>query len=518
MKKNLEDNTKDVLKEENLGFKDNKKILKYILLIFSILVICSATVGIIIYRYNNLKINTSGNIISTKTNKILNKEYVVDYDYKYFTNPLTFEQKEYLEGKFKYSGETYDKVSVYYVKISGLKDKTIENKINKAIKDEALDIPELKSNEYYNLLCSVEGNFNNILSIRLYSYIYNVKTEKTRNQNNYYLSYDLTSGEIIKFEDVFTSDMPINHAIYELEYKSLAWGDDFSLEWDREKYDMRTNMDKRDTSEFEDIILKAIRNFNDIDRSKIQVLITPYTISFEYELNNEYKQYTVYSYKYKDYVTVYKKYLKNENIFEKSYTANNYAYRRDSSLSIEKLVDEKYSDNAYIDMFEYMAYYDDGELEKIKKLDAYSTIVNYKKNIISNICSEFKKIADSNKNKGYIFRGGVSVRLTDESNDYGSEEFVNIQIDTNASIMAKEYFKNNLYKIYAAQVENNVIDITEEFIGKFKDSNITYDEKYNIQKDIYIDKTGKVVANSYEELESYMNKKYKKNNVNIYSE
>ena len=50
------------------------------------------------------------------------------------------------------------------------------------------------------------------------------------------------------------------------------------------------------------------------------------------------------------------------------------------------------------------------------------------------------------------------------------------------------------------------------------DSNIKIDEKYNVTFEVYIDETGKVVANSADELENYLKKKYKKTNVNIYSE
>lgn len=507
---------KDALKEEKLGIKDNKKALKYFLLIFSILVICGATVGIIIYRYNSLKIESGGNIISTTPSEVKGKEYIADLDYKYYTNPISINEKEYKQGKVKVDGKNEDKINVGYIQISGLKDKSIENKINKEIKDEALKIPELKSNQQYRAAVSIFGNFNNILSVIIYKDISNTKTYEMEKSTEIYLTYNLCTGEKLNYDDVLTSDMPINHVIYESLYKQLAWDTEYSLDWDEEKIDKATNMDRRDTSEYEDIILKSIRAFKDLDKSETQFAISPSMMVFGNVSNEKFTKYSFYLYKYKDYVTVYKKFLKNENIFEKSYTASNHAYRRDSSDTISRLIDEKYSDNAYIDMFEYK--FDEEEETKIKNMSIYSKILNYKKEGMADVYSKLKKIADSNKDKGFIFRGRAQVVLYEESSDYGNEKFIHISVVMEASVMSKDYFKNNLYSIYAAHAVKSRADVSDEFEGEFLDSNIKTDEKYNVTFEVYIDKTGKVVANSADELENYLKKKYKKTNVSIYSE
>ena len=87
----------------------------------------------------------------------------------YTINPITIKEVEYKDGSVKVSGETYPQKEVRYIQISGLKDKDIQNKINKEIKDNTFYYSDkITSKQTYSSFTIVEGNFSNILSIRIY--------------------------------------------------------------------------------------------------------------------------------------------------------------------------------------------------------------------------------------------------------------------------------------------------------------------------------------------------------------
>lgn len=142
------------------------------------------------------------------------------------SNELTYEEiKEEPSNEFSYS----------YIKVSGLKDKTVEKSINdriKAVYDELhiQDLPPYRGiktkipdgSVLYNesIYANVAGNFNNILSIEFskHSSYQDPNSKVSENDPSYYdgnkffsemetLNIDLNTGEEIKLKDLFCDNV-----------------------------------------------------------------------------------------------------------------------------------------------------------------------------------------------------------------------------------------------------------------------------------------------------------------------
>jgi len=154
-------------------------------------------------------------------------------------NPLTFE--EHREG----NREEFDYV---YITVDGLKDEKVEQSINNRIKEvydelRVQDLPpyrgikaaveegaELKREQ---VLTSVVGNFNNILSVMIWKSVsYRNPSDKVYPEKEYYnmvhfseietLNFDLNTGEEIRLKDLFCDDVDYMELINEYMSRHLA--------------------------------------------------------------------------------------------------------------------------------------------------------------------------------------------------------------------------------------------------------------------------------------------------------
>ncbi len=526
---------KDNVKQENNKEQQvkGKNTVKIILLIIICVILIGVTAGLLIYKYNSNVINIEDkpsvlepeNSIKGNSN---DGKYLVEFSDTYTYNPITIKDVEYKEGSIKIDGEKQDKVAVSYVQISGLVNTEIQDKINKEIKDAAFSLNKnLTAKQQYGTYTSVEGNFANILSVQISAYVY--ENNEAVKEQEIFLNFNLATGEKIKFLDLFADNTPMNSIIYDLKYEALAWDTEINMDMSEKEWDKATNMDKRDTSEYEDIILQAINRYKKLDKDKIEFFVTPNRIVAHLGINEggEVESYVIDIYKYAEYITLFKKFLTDKVIYEnipktKALVFNDYL----------GYIPEYYqTDNLFLCTLDCSHFQYEQEVEQ-DEIEKYSSqAVNMKKKLLKEfeekIVNEVKKIASKNSKKGYVARFLPFSSIDTYSNDYGEEAIICINFYGALEEMSKEYFDSNVYRLLAKQNASPKVSIDDALVGAldYNDKNIKdilYDKDYKplFALDAYYTLDGKFIANSYEDVEKYIDNKYKEveQEVEVYKE
>ena len=185
--------------------KKGAKILKKTiigLIVFTIVAV--STTVILIIEENKIK-NVTPNIPKEE----IETEIGTKRNQKYNQNDLEIIRKN-VDGIVEYQS----------IRISGLKNKEIENKINNEIAQTEEEFVKLLSNfeegEHRYINEYVAANFSNILSISMeassYSSFDSIEKEK-------YLNYDLTTGNKIELKDLFLPNADIDRYAREYIYK-----------------------------------------------------------------------------------------------------------------------------------------------------------------------------------------------------------------------------------------------------------------------------------------------------------
>ena len=151
------------------------------------------------------------------------QEQVIEKDVSGIDLKGTYNQNDL---KIEEKSITQEKVEIRYAQISGLKNKKIEEKINKEIERAALNCYQKQVKDLdkvINVYVSMwnTANFANTIAFEL-SYI--AKTDDY--SDDYYqglqtLNYDLNTGNRITIDQVFTSDAPIENILRKSIYYDL---------------------------------------------------------------------------------------------------------------------------------------------------------------------------------------------------------------------------------------------------------------------------------------------------------
>lgn len=495
--------------------KDKLKVI--ILIIFTVVVVC-ITAGLLVYK--SIKINGNKPSVS-ETNKETpkketeDKKYLVSYKDMYYINPLTITDKYYEKKATKTQGS----ISAQYVEITGLQDKELQTKINKEIKDKALSYTEkVSTKQEYYANTHVQGNFNNILSIEINIYAY--EGDKQLFYVDECLNYNLATGEKIKFLDLFASNTPINAILYDLEYERLAWDTDYNFDMTDEEIDKATNMDRRDTSEYEDKILMVINKYKKLDKDKIKFSVSPSRISIYLDIgeNEEEIIYTIKQYKYIDYITLYKKFLTDKVVYESIPSKNILVFN--DLMEFNLLYYKIETDNLFISIIGFDEEYEKTEDELLikeyskKAVDKKNELLNKKK---EQVLERIRKLAKVNKNKGYMARFMPFSNIYYYDNEYGGEPLIYISLDGVVESMDIDYYNENAYRLLAAQNVRPRASVDDMLIGEISVNNtnietiVDYEKGENIlELSGYYTLDGTLVGTTYEEAQEYINKKYTK--------
>jgi len=525
-----ETNTEDVIKENSTNNSisqgnngKNKDKIRISILIIIIVLSLGITAGLLIYKYTNINSQqptgeSGNNNYEVETKKETeDKKYLVSFTDMYEVNPIKITDKEYEQKASKKQGY----VGIQYVEISGLQDKKLQDRINKEIKTNAYYFSDkTTAKQSYYSYTSVQGNFSNILSVHTNIYVY--QDEEVVFEENINLNYNLATGEQIKFLDLFASNTPMNSIIYDLEYERLAWDVEYNFDMSEKEWDKATNMDHRDTSEYEELIFKVINRYKNLDKDKINFFVTPNSINLSLAVGEggEEISYFIDLYKYIDYVTLYKKFLTDDVVFENTVKNKLLVFNDMLDYTLEYYKIE--SDNLFMSLISYDDWEYSKEQEK-EQINKYSQGAVNKKNELmkkhkENILNEVRKLAKSNKNKGYMARFMPYSYIDDYSNDYGSETLIYVSLDGAIEEMDINYYKENAFKLLAAQNARPRASIDDLLVGSiaYEDNknvkNLLYneDEKDIIDLSGYYTLDGTLVAKTYEEVEKYIDSKFKK--------
>lgn len=291
---------------------------------------------LVLQQYLLLKITRSGDVIDNKnTNTVsqntqTNNSNVEDdglgitADDTYKGNPIEIKRKSSSEGEKSEYGMS--KITVNYVQISGLKDKSIESKINNEIaatvsnlKDEYKDKVNMLN---INALCT--ANFENVLSVRIDLF---AELENEEYISKYYgLNYNLANGDEISFKDVFTSNAAIKSILSKSAYDSLivktVGGDSVTL------YDdplLEGDEDYNANIDFDPVSPKKFSNVEDEVFKIMSYYSSGKEIQFSFSPSNVYAYINDTAIKipmkhYLNQIAIYNRYKSNEDIYDGSYS------------------------------------------------------------------------------------------------------------------------------------------------------------------------------------------------------
>lgn len=446
--------------EKNIGNnkKEKKKINKRILAFIVVAIVTiTATILLVILKVNSLKEKyklPEKEVTTVFESKDKKKDddlqYVVDYDYLYDKNDINIEKIYYVDGNEISENDTanvynldYDS-NVYreYYRISGLKNKDVENHINNTLKNTIMDINCTKDNKV-KVYSYISGNFGDVVSITIHTYDDSLPEQ---NKNVYRgINLNLNTGEQIKFEDLFISSAPIASMLLEASLKKQAWnhGLDYNNYTDGGEFhkDMANqyDMNNRDFSAEEDYGIEVANLYKkmqgNIEFSFGTNSVQIYNFNPSFIVNDTGRSMTIDFSKYKDYVAIYKRFKSSNSIYENDINLNNifaYSYISNDSKNTKNYY---YNDgNVFVYLVEYTG----------DKIDPF-TFDEITKRIIEPV----KKVANEDQNKRYCITGTINL------SDYS--EYVN-NYESDYKTKNNYLYKNGVRKAIRAELSIERMD------------------------------------------------------------
>ena len=406
-------------------------------------VICIIITALLIV-YQNIDIEEKSEEIVQELSKTTNEKDIAGIDLKgtYNQNDLIIEEKSI----------TQEKIEIRYLQINGLKNKIVQDKINKEIQQIALNCyqEEIKDlNEVINVNVSMweASNFANTISFEL-SYVAKIDD----NDDGFYqgykgINYDLNTGEEITFDKIFTSDVQIENILRQATY--------YSLLSNRTEDSLSGDLIVSYYDNIEDDVVKVMNLYK---RGKItEFSYTPLHINLYY---NENQIITLNMKDFSEYIAIYNRYLSEESLYEKNDIGikNIYTLTRRYN-NVYYYTNYQNEDNYFIDI---SIDFQSADTDEFAKELIQDKIVDIEKEI-----EKVKQKVNENQNKFYILNYYISVYT-------GEESSMNMTLTScsergNAYSMSVDEFKNNIEPIiidYARQDENGGLpDYIYDFNG-----------------------------------------------------
>ena len=423
-------------------FKTTKSKLIFVV-IFSIICI-SITICLIIYKNIDIKDGNEKTLGDIEENIKKKDVQGIDLDGTYDQNDIKCEQRKYSK----------EKTEVEYCQISGLKNQTIQDKINKEIEHVALNcykekVPSL--DEVVNIAVNVwnTGNFANTMSFSVQYYAKISDDSEEFYQGTKGLNYDLNTGEKITIDKIFTSDAPIENILRKSAY--------YSLLQDKTEDNLNGELVIRDYGEIEDEVVEFINLYK---RGKLsEFYYTPRYIEIFYGEN---KNVTIDMKEFSEYIAIYNRYLTSSNLYEE----NNIGFKNLYTLS-NRYADSYYysnyqkENNYFIDIS--VNFQEESENEFSKKL------LKDKKKEIENV----KTLATKNSNNFYILNYYMSV--------YTGQDWEIKQR------MTDYYERGNSYEMTKHDFEENIEPIIIKYSRELEDSGGIPDNVYDFSETLKIE-------------------------------
>lgn len=404
-------------------FKTTKSKIMFVV-IFSVICVLVTTLLII---YKNIDTEDEQKEIIEETSQNTKEKDVkgIDLNGTYDQNDIQLEEKKY----------TTPKVEIQYYEIRGLKNKTIQERINKELEEYGMGLyrdSNMDEIEKITVFMWNPGNYANVASF-VTTYIVEKIGEDLENIVEVKgLNYDLTTGEQIPINKLFTSDAPIEDILRKSAYYSFAATNSQMEE------NLIGEMLIEDYGDIEDKISEFIYLYK---KGKItNYSFSENSITIYYKDNN---RVTISMEDYAEYIAIYNRYLTTESIYERNdigikniYTL---ATRYSKSYYYQKYQKGK---NYFIDINMY--YYPNEEYKDFEK-----NLVNEK---IANIEKEIDKVltlANRNSEKFYILNYYISVNTFEEWSTKQN--------------LTGYYEKGNSYEVTVHDFEENIEPIIKEY-------------------------------------------------------
>ena len=395
-----------------------------------IFAVISVLVTGVLINIKNKNLNEDNSISSgdKTTDLIINveeePEKTIDLYGTYNENDLIVEDRKEI---FRIANKD---VEIEMPRIKGLKNKTVEDKVNDDIKNRIAKVINKFANnskvKYVSLNYTITSNFSNVLS----GYCDIHYDDDKNNNESIAINYELVNGERLKFEDLFVKDMDFNTLIRKMVYKEIErstfggensssiYYDKKNQTWLREYYDYEEDKEKIIEDEpyvTENDLNKIMKEF--INDKEKNYYFSPTKLNVDLDYND----YSILSYYYlKDIaneVTIYDKYLTKESIYESQDIGMKNLWtcsKIPDGYGEEKHTEYGYAtENLYYEIdnnfYSYDTHEDDEEYQSFEK-----KITNYVIKLAEEKVEEYNKIAKENPKKFYILYLNYSITGSDD--------------------------------------------------------------------------------------------------------
>ena len=317
--------------------KEHQTRNMFIILVLFSAICVGVTAFFIIKRNGNKSKDETSNNVNLAQSETKDIEQKVDdglgiksLDETYKGNDLEIKSTEFVDGKLKSQEYNIYQIHGTYIQINGLKDKDIQNKINEEIMDTINSIrseyaSDLDSLNEVEISSVCTANFSDVLSIRINVHaMYNSDKYK---YDGLGLNYDLSTGNKISFEDLFTSNAAIKSILSKSAYDSyaiqIAGGDNPIIDDNPKFYgDKNYNanryydiVESTAYSDVEDKVFKLMTSYNNGD--ELNFSFSPRTIKV---YKNE-DTITIPIINYYNQIAIYKRYKSRSNLYDGTYSA-----------------------------------------------------------------------------------------------------------------------------------------------------------------------------------------------------
>lgn len=399
-----------------------------------------------------------------------NEEYSVENSKltdKYFLNNIELEEvKKEIRQNYVYEREEdrgYVNTITYY-QISGLKDKTVEEKINKDIQQKVgalLTLEEVENEQIENITINsyVWSNFANVLSIDVYKTI-DYKNEEY-SYSSIYLNYRLDTAEELEFKDLFTSNASIKNILSRTLYNDLAFQYGLEYMWSDENNAFDDpDMDNVDYSKIENEVFRFIDNYN--KEKEITFYFTPTDICI---IIGD-AQSKISMLENHEYIAVYNLVNPEKSLYDKGNLEKvNYVFG--APYISDCVVFEKISDNIFLSIFNYHS-------EDTDECKEFLKAVEENLNEIISVIKENENMEYNQNGKGkiynlnYMYIEGEEISVSGEKIEVDLKNF-DKQIDevfaNNSRIGTDvEYYLNIIH--YGEKTDNQFNIRIENINGK----------------------------------------------------
>lgn len=450
----------------------------FMLLIFA--VVCTGFTAVLIHNTinsrqeysdnmtfeNNISLDNTINIEQEETPVKESTVEKVNLTDKYFTNGITTEQREISFGDivYQYGSNIERKLEINYVQISGLKNTTIEDKINKEIENQALSFrndDELNDSgiQRIGIYANVFGSFSDVLSVSITKNI-------TRRINEEYeyeyetigLNYSLKDGEKIKFNDLFTEDAAIKNIITQSVYDNLAWN------YASESGNLDADMSKLDYRDIEDRIFKILSNYR--RNPDLTFYFSPSIISFI----DDNIVYSIPMDVFYDSIAIYTRYKSHNNLYKDESLVNdiNYVFSKADMSECTEDISTK-TDNFQYRIIKYSS--DNEKDDNIQKAE------NAVKDELYEKINEYAVLANKNKQKGYIFDVIYYIFEHDGKAGYNYTGYL--------CSMDRKFYDDDLEEVIAASMRKEMVELGANDYSYIDQDNITFEEQISVYVNDY---------------------------------